>query len=391
MEREATAVLEYSLHDHGRMIRDRDRTDAYARALERVIRPDSIVLDIGAGSGILSLLAARSGARRVFAVEPTDVIELARVLAAVNGVADTVEFIQARSTTISLPERADVIVSDLRGILPLYGLHIPSIVDARQRHLAQAGTLIPFCDALWAAPAELAGIYEDRISSWETRPYGFNIAAARGFAANTWGKVAAPANSLLASPERLAVLDYRSILSPEVKSSAESKVTRSGTLHGVLVWFDTELAEGVGFSNAPGENEKIYGQGFFPLLEPVDVTRGDAISFAFSASLFGDEYMFRWNTRIADASNPSETKAAFTQSTLFASPLSPENFARLQEGYAPKPTDDGEAVAFVLERADGRRTLNDLSREAEARFPERLRSTAEALRFVTEVTRKYCR
>jgi type I protein arginine methyltransferase len=383
-------MSEYSLQDYGKMIHDRVRTDAYARALERLVRPGSVVLDIGAGSGILALMAARAGARRVFAVEKGEIAALARELAAANGYADTIEFMAALSTRIKLPEPADVIVSDLHGVLPLYRAHIPSIVDARRRHLARAGTLIPFRDTLWVAPAELASVYEDSISWWETSPYGFDIAAARVFAVNAWRKVSAPASALFADPERLAVLDYRSVSSPNLKASAESQSTRSGTLHGVLAWFDSELAEDVGFSNAPGEPETIYGQAFFPLQEPVDVTPGDMISLDFSASLFGDEYVFRWDTRITEPSNQSRAKAAFTQSTLFAAPLSPESLAKRGEGYAPARTEDGEAVRFVLERVDGQRTLDELSREVEGRFHQLFDSADDALRFVTEVTRKHC-
>src|SRR5688572_6412577 len=120
-------MSEYNLHALGRMIRDRIRTDAYARALEQVVRPDSVVLDVGAGSGMFALLAARSGARRVFAVESGDVIELGRELATANGLADRITFIQSLSTRIDLPEPADVIVSDLHGVLPTYTAHIPSI------------------------------------------------------------------------------------------------------------------------------------------------------------------------------------------------------------------------------------------------------------------------
>ena len=149
-------MSEYSLHSHGSMIRDRIRTDAYARALEHVVRPGSIVLDIGAGSGILSLIAARAGARHVFAVEPSDIIELARELAAANGFAERMTFIQARSSGLTIPEPVDVIVSDLHGVLPLYRDHIPSIVEARSRYLARDGTLIPSRETLWAAPVSFA-------------------------------------------------------------------------------------------------------------------------------------------------------------------------------------------------------------------------------------------
>ena len=64
---------------------------------------------------------------------------------------------------------------------------------------------------------------------------------------------------------------------------------------------------------------------FFPLREPVELSPGDLVSLAFSASLLGDEYAFRWDTRVASPSNPRSVKAAFTQSTLFAWPLSAES------------------------------------------------------------------
>ena len=202
-------MSEFSLHEHGLMIRDRIRTGAYARALEQLVRPDSVVLDIGTGSGIFALLAARSGARRVFAVEPDGVIELARELSAANGLADRITFIRGVSTRIDLPQRADVIVSDLHGVLPLYETHIPSIADARLRHLAAGGTLIPFRETLWAGAAELPDVYEDHVSSWEASPYGLTIANGRAYAANDWRRVSVAADALLADPASLAVLDYR--------------------------------------------------------------------------------------------------------------------------------------------------------------------------------------
>jgi protein arginine N-methyltransferase 1 len=388
---QVAAMSEYNIHDHGLMIRDSVRMDAYARALERVVKADSVVLDIGTGTGIFSLLAARAGARQVFAVEPASVIELARELATANGLADRITFIRALSSRITLPEPADVIVSDLRGALPLYRTHVPSIVDSRRRHLARGGTLIPRRDALWAAPAELASVYETRVSVWETRPFGFETAGARALAANDWRRVSAPAEALLAPAATLSTLDYRSITSPNVRSSVEFEAARCGTLHGVLVWFDSELAEGVAFTNAPGEPETIYGQGFLPLLDPVGLMPGDAVSFAFSASLVEDDYIFRWDTRVVAATDPSCVKAAFTQSTLFASPLLPDILARAEESHVATCNEEGEAVAFVLARADGRATLGDLSQQVQAAFPELLRSPAEALRFVTGVSQKYFR
>ena len=100
-----------SVAGHRRMALDTIRNDAYARALADVITPDSVVLDLGAGTGVHGLVAARLGARRVYLVEPEDVIALADELAAANGLAERVTTVQGRIEDVDLPERADVEVA----------------------------------------------------------------------------------------------------------------------------------------------------------------------------------------------------------------------------------------------------------------------------------------
>ena len=127
----------YSITNFGAMIADRTRMHAFAEAMRRVITPGSVVIDLGAGPGLFALLACRFGARRVYAIEPADVIQVAREIAAANGLADRIEFIQAMSTDATVPERADVIVSDIGGVMPWFQAHLPSIADARRRLLKQ--------------------------------------------------------------------------------------------------------------------------------------------------------------------------------------------------------------------------------------------------------------
>ena len=175
----------YSIGDYGDMIADKVRMDPYVYAMKAAIGPDSVVLDIGTGTGMHALLAAKFGARKVYAVEPNEAIHLARELAQVNGFGDRIAFIQDLSTHVSLPEKADVIVSDLRGVLPLYGQHIPAILDARQRHLAPGGILIPKRDTVWMSLVESAKVYKELIGPWD-HPYGLDMEAAKGIVLNSW-------------------------------------------------------------------------------------------------------------------------------------------------------------------------------------------------------------
>ena len=137
------ALEMYEFTAYGKMIEDRMRVAAYGNALRQAIRPGVTVLEIGTGPGFFAILASQLGARRVFAIEPSDIIQVARENAAANQCGDRIEFIQDLSTKVKLQAKVDVIVSDLRGILPLFQLHIPSIIDARQRFLAPGGILIP--------------------------------------------------------------------------------------------------------------------------------------------------------------------------------------------------------------------------------------------------------
>src|SRR5918996_4054309 len=100
----------YSLGDYWRMLGDRVRRDAYDEALRRTVTPGAVVVNIGAGTGMFALQACRHGAGRVYAIEPDPVIDIGRSLAAANGCADRITFLQALSTEVTLPEAADVVV-----------------------------------------------------------------------------------------------------------------------------------------------------------------------------------------------------------------------------------------------------------------------------------------
>jgi protein arginine N-methyltransferase 1 len=287
----------YNLTDYCAMIADEVRMDAYQEALREVVTPDSVVLDVGTGIGTFAVLACRYGARRVYAVEPGDAIHLARRIAADNGVEDRIEFHQDLSTRISLPEPADVMISDLRSVLPLFQQHIPSIVDARARLLRPDAVLIPRRDTLWGAVIHAPELYRKTTRPWHDS-LGVDMDATRPILTQMSRRAFASADQLVTEPACWATLDYRTIESPDVAGTLEWTVTQPSIGHGIVLWFDTELAEGIGFSNAPGETETIYGREFFPFSSEVELNPGDSISVTLSANLSVDRYVWQWSTRV---------------------------------------------------------------------------------------------
>jgi len=380
----------YSLAGYGEMIADEIRTGTYARALERAVRPGSTVLDIGAGSGIMSLLACQYGARKVFAIEPDEIIEVARDLARANGFADRIEFIREVSTKVKLHDRVDVIVADLRGVLPLFGSHLPSLADARQRFLAESGVMIPRRDTLWACVVESAEAVQNLLGAWTNGKRGLSFDAARRYATNTWTRCRVNPENLLAEPQRWGEIDYADPLPANRKGSPNFRITKRGVGHGLVVWFDTELAEGIGYSNAPGHAKLIYGMAFFPWPEEVALDDGDHVSVSLRADLVGGNYVWSWQSRVAGAA-AGELKAEFRQSSFMGKPLSPESLRRVADSFRPALGEDGEIDRLVLERMNGEHSLGEIARELAGRFPECFRNAREALTRAGELSEKYSR
>ena len=312
----------YSLYTYGRMLADGVRMDAYAAALRQAVSPDSVVLDIGSGQGVFALLACRLGARRVYAVEPASVITIAREAAAANGFADRIEFFEDTSTEITLSKPADVIISDLRGILPWYQQHIPSIMDARTRLLAPGGVLIPRRDVLWAAVVEAYDRYEEIVDPWQKNQFGFDLSAAMRVVTNVWGKARIKPDQLLVEPVNWTTIDYYEVDCTDTCAEISWRADRKGTAHGLAVWFDSELIDGVTFSNHPAAPEMIYGNGFFPFSEPVELGEGDLIKLRLEARMVQGDYVWRWNSDFFGGDQTSP-KASFKQSTFYGELFSP--------------------------------------------------------------------
>jgi type I protein arginine methyltransferase len=368
------------------MMADPVRMAAYEQALRATCRPGCVLLDLGTGTGIFALLASRLGARKVYAIDSSEAINVARETAQVNGVADRITFLQGDATRIALPELVDVIVADLRGALPMTGTSLATMIDAR-RFLAPAGVVIPDHDTIRGALVEDERLYDSLVSPWRRCTFGFDTTCAERFVLHTWQKAHVGRDSLLTQPADLAHLTYASIDDPNVCGSMADVIVRPGTAHGLCVWFDTRLVGMIGFSNEPGRPPTVYRHGFFPFPTPVRVEAGDAVAVNFRASLVHDEYVWSWETIISSASGCRKAHSA--QSTFHAAPLSAERVRTVAADSTPSLGVNGAIDRAILLGLDGRTTLAALAESLCEQFPDYFPNRSSALARVTASARRY--
>ena len=380
----------YSLGSYGRMVADDIRTKAYAEALKREIKAGDVVADIGTGAGIFSLLACRFGAKRVYAFEPSGVIELAREIAAVNGFADRIEFISKKSTESSLPERVNTIVSDVRGILPFFDQSLVSIIDARERFLAPGGRMIPQSDTVWIAGVSAPELHSGSLQPWSGRPFGFDMSAACLRTTNSVSQCfLASTDQLSLEPRCLATLDYAAIKETDLSATVSWTVEHASQVHGIVTWFDSVLADGITFTNRPGAPRLIYGQAFFPWPEALEVIPGDTVTVAFSTRLVGNEYVWRWDTQLASRNSPNGAKPPFRQSTFFGSDLSLADLRTSASRFQPRLNEEGRIHRRVLSLMEGEMSLEAISHELVKDFPGRFKRRQDAFNLFASLSRNF--
>src|SRR5258708_18282138 len=379
----------YSLRDFGEMIADAERFGAYAKAIAAAVRPGDTVAEIGCGPGVFSLLACRAGARRVFAIELDDSIQFARQIAAANGFTDRIEFFQNDSRKTELPERVNVIVSDLRGVLPLYAHVIRSLEDARRRLLATGGIMIPMRDTLKAAVIEADEFYSRLASPWQKSLPEVDLSSALLTILNQTYSSTFKNEQLLTHAQDWGLLDYIVGAPARVSAELDFHVERRGTAHGVCVWFETKLFEGIGYSSGPGGAGTIYGQLFLPWLEPVAVEKGQRIQLGLHADLVGQDYIWQWETRISTGSRNAEFH--FQQSTFQGANFSSQALARQAADYAPLLSEAGQADLWMLERMNGSTSLKKIAQSASVRFPRVFSSWQEAVQRATDLSQQFSR
>lgn len=245
---------------HILMLNDRDRTSRPLAAIRETVRPGDIVLDIGTGTGVLAVAAARAGADHVYAIEATSIAGAARTTFEANGLSDRITLIEGWSTQIDLPERADVLVSEILGDDALGERVLEVALDARKRLLKRLARFVPGRIRVLGLPVTVPKEKLNRSlftieatqnwQSWYGIQFGPLVEISRKYPPSIFVKPTTTSDwTFLAEPVLLSEIDLTSF--SETAIETEVLAVAKGTLNGFVFFFETELSRGNWLSTHP--------------------------------------------------------------------------------------------------------------------------------------------
>ncbi|MBB1242896.1 50S ribosomal protein L11 methyltransferase [Streptomyces durbertensis] len=267
---------------HFAMLNDHERNDALATALERVVPRGGTVLDIGAGTGLLAMMAVRAGAAHVYSCEANPLmVEVARQVVAAEGFADRVTVLACRSDELAvgreLPRRVDAVISEIVDCGLIGEGILPSIRHARRELLAADGVMLPQRARLLGALLQSENAVNlNRVNLAS----GFDVSRLNTFATpghfpirlHTWP------HRTLSEPVELVSFDFATgPLGPGERGLAVP-VRESGTVHALVAWFEMDLGGGVTLRNSPENVGSHWMQALIPLAKPVEAEAGSTVT-----------------------------------------------------------------------------------------------------------------
>ena len=367
---------------HRAMLGDHVRMKAYRKGIGEAVTEGDTVADIGTGSGILSFFALEAGASKVYALERNEIIEEAKRLAEINGWNKNIIFLKGASDRIDLPEKVDVIVSELIGHFGLEENLLPYKIDARERFLKQGGRLVPAWLELYLVPIASKEIWEDHIGIWDEAYYGVNLspvkkhAVAQRYIADCKDKV-----KLLADPCRISHIDFYKIEKIPHVFEAKYRLHHKGILHGLMGYFKAGLSRNVILSTSAHEPTTHWQQTFFPMEEIISVNKGDSLSCRLNAIPQMNTIYWEWNTRLIRKENEI---VSFSQSNL---DISKEELVVGRRKFRPCLTLEGMIHRKVLDLCDGKRSIGEISDILMKMFPDEIADEKDAMQRTVEIVR----
>lgn len=264
---------------HRTLIADRVRNKAFHDALARTIkRGETTVADIGAGTGLIGLMAAKLGAREVMLYEAAEVAGVADAVLKANK-ARGCHLMPCHSTEMEDPPRVDLVVSETLGNYAFEENIIATLADAERRHLKDGGVIIPSRIRQFVAPVVSDRIHRE-LTVWDDVGFDIDLAVARTMSLNNVYVRTLDTDDLLDDGDTAKIWDEVTLGVDKRgarKGEASWMITRAQTVYGFAYWWEAELVPGVTLSTAPDAPRTHWEQLYFPILKPISLEPGESL------------------------------------------------------------------------------------------------------------------
>ncbi|KAJ1849186.1 Nuclear SAM-dependent mono-and asymmetric methyltransferase [Coemansia sp. RSA 2708] len=269
---------------HEEMLKDEVRTMSYRDAImkNKHIFQDKVVLDVGCGTGILSMFAAKAGAKHVMGVDMSNIIDKARLIVAENGLADRVTLLKGKMEEVQLPfDKVDIIISEWMGYFLLYESMLDTVLLARDRYLSPNGKIFPDTATMIVSTIEDGEYKEDKLNFWDD-VYGFKMTCIKEAAMHEPLVDTVESRVVNASQCVFKTIDILTVQKADLSFTApfEVSIARDDYVHAFISWFDIEFRachKPVRFSTGPFAKYTHWKQTVFYTQNTLTVCKGDTI------------------------------------------------------------------------------------------------------------------
>jgi len=276
---------------HEEMLKDEVRTMTYRNSIwhNKHLFKDKVVLDVGCGTGILSMFAAKAGAAKVIGVDMSNIVKSAKKIVEDNNLSDKIEIIQGKMEEITLPvDKVDIIISEWMGYCLFYESMLDTVLYARDKWLAPGGLMFPDKATLWVTAIEDRQYKDDKINWWED-VYGFNMSAIKKVALTEPIVDVVDRNQIVTSSCLVREIDIQTIKKEDIPFEApfQLEVRRNDYIQALVSYFNIEFShchKRVGFSTSPEAPYTHWKQTVFYLEDYLTVQKGEEVFGLFRLS-----------------------------------------------------------------------------------------------------------